>query len=782
MLTGATAGTSDAIDPLTQRVLQQARTVVSSAQAVDSPEQLTDRLREMRPHDSPTVLLIGPAVPNPATMARRLHHHQPTLYIIFALHPEHERKTLQQLSYSVAIGSRWSAERADSDELATVIRNALRLLSQQRRLRTTLDRMNLRLATPAPAYMRDYRRLLVSDRYLASILTHAQDAILSLDQRGVIISWNTGAQRLFGLTERQAIGQPITSLFSDHAAVEDLLKRALHGKSVQRDLRLAAAEGERFLDATFTAFRDDNGQLIAVTAMIRDVSKRVRAETALRESEERLRDILDRAPAVVFIKDRHGRYLFVNAEYLRIVGLTNDRVLGKTDFDLFPEEVARSLRQHDEQVWQTLTPLAVEEPVPQVDGPHTYIAQKFLLRDAAGQPSALCGIASDISDRLRVEQVLRESDRRKDEFLATLAHELRNPLAPIRHAIAIAGIPEVPEEKLKWSREVIERQLQHMARLLDDLLDVSRITRGKLELRKERVYLAAVISTAIETARPLIETKHHRLTVDLPPEPISIDADPIRLAQIFSNLLTNAAKYTDCGGHIRVRAQRTQEQVQVEIIDNGIGIAANALPQLFEMFSQATSALERSEGGLGIGLALVRGLVELHHGTVEAHSAGPGRGSQFIVRLPLSAGDGTLPANSMDPDTHPQALNAASLRIVVADDNIDSLESLAILLELYGHQVHMARTGREALSAAAQTHPSVVILDIGMPEMNGYEAAAQLREQPWASDLLLIALSGWGQEQDKQRAQGAGFDWHFTKPVDIDRLQAVLAQARPARE
>ena len=334
----------------------------------------------------------------------------------------------------------------------------------------------------------------------------------------------------------------------------------------------------------------------------------------------------------------------------------------------------------------------------------------------------------------------------------------------------------VAPDKLKWSREVIDRQVRHMARLLDDLLDVSRITRGKLELRKEPVYLASVIGTAIETVRPLIESKKHDLTVDLPIESIRLEADPIRLAQVFSNLLTNAAKYTDAGGRIAIHGRIMGDHVRVRITDNGIGIGSEAQAQLFQMFSQVTPVLERSDGGLGIGLALVRGLVELHQGAVEARSDGPGRGSEFVVRLPVSPAEGDPPADSSDSENSVRLSASAGVRVVVADDNRDSLESLAILLRLQGYAVHTACNGREALSLVTRVRPAIAILDIGMPEMSGYEVAEKIRALPSGGELILIAFSGWGQEQDKQRARNAGFDYHFTKPLNIERLQEVLAR------
>lgn len=777
VLTGA-SGDTGTLDALTRSVIEQAHASEALVRVAATEKEAAALLVKESAPQSPTVLIVCPDVSSPVSVARRMYHRLSALYVVFAVKPDRAQELRRNLAYAAPPGANWSVERADSTQLGAVVGKALQALFQQRRLRTTLDRVNLRLATP-PADASDYRRLIVSDRYLASILTHVQDAIISLDRHGTIISWNAGAARLFAIDEREAIGRSIFALLPDVLSLPATLQRVLQGELARQELPLAAADGDRFFDATFSAIHDEEHHPIGIAAMIRDVTRSKRAEAALRESEERLRSILDRAPAVVFMKNREGRYLFVNAEFLRIFERAPDDVLGKMDFELFPQ-IAHELQEHDERVWQTEMPLAIEETVPHVGGMRTYLAQKFLLRDSTGTPYALCGIASDISERLRVEQVLRDSDRRKDEFLAILAHELRNPLAPIRHAIKIASMPAVSAEQVRWSHEVIERQVHHMARLLDDLLDVSRITRGKLELRKERVYLASVIGAAIETARPLIEAKGHHLTVDLPVEAVSLEADPIRLAQVFSNLLTNAAKYTDRGGSLRVQALVAADEVIVSVSDNGIGIAADALPNLFEMFSQVTSALERSEGGLGIGLALVRGLVDLHGGTIEARSDGVGKGSAFVIRLPLTCAE-RAPTNQ----TTMQAADAvpagsASLRIVIADDNSDSLDSLAMLLRLQGYDVHTAQTGREALATVNRVRPHVAILDIGMPEMSGYQVAQEIRSHSWGRHVLLIASSGWGQEQDKRRAEGAGFDHHLTKPFNIERLQELLAQTLPS--
>jgi signal transduction histidine kinase/ActR/RegA family two-component response regulator len=369
---------------------------------------------------------------------------------------------------------------------------------------------------------------------------------------------------------------------------------------------------------------------------------------------------------------------------------------------------------------------------------------------------------------------IEEADRRKNDFLATLAHELRNPLAPIRTALEIMRRADDNPALMGQIRKIMERQLGHLIRLIDDLLDVSRITRGKLQLRKECVSLAMVIQSAVEAARPFIDVQEHDLSISLPKEAIYLDADPTRLAQIFANLLNNAAKFTAPRGQIWLGAERQGGEVVLSVRDSGIGIAAEQLPRLFEMFEQAAPALQRTHGGLGIGLALVRGLVMLHGGTVEARSAGPGQGSEFLLRLP-----------SIDPPpaAPPAAAGAAQpsgskCRVLIVDDLPDSVDSMGTMLELLGHEVATAHDGREAIEAAARFHPDVVLLDIGLPNMNGYEAAQQIRANARGKRMMLVALTGWGQEEDKRRALAAGFDLHVTKPVEPATLEQLLAKVR----
>ena len=392
-------------------------------------------------------------------------------------------------------------------------------------------------------------------------------------------------------------------------------------------------------------------------------------------------------------------------------------------------------------------------------------------------------LQGEVAERARAEQALKEADRHKDEFLAMLAHELRNPLAPIRNAVHLMKLKPLADPQLQLSRDIIDRQLIQLSRLVDDLLDVSRITRGKINLARRRVELSELVARAVETVAPTIESRGHALEVVIPKRALMIYGDPMRLTQALGNVLANAAKYTDNGGSITLRAQRRRRDIEITVRDTGIGIVPDVLPCIFDLFTQLDRRTGRHQGGLGIGLALVRQLVEMHGGTVSASSEGPGKGSEFLIRLPLSiersssveAQDGEAGA-AAPPEQPLQPVRPPQRRILVADDNADARESLATLLALNGHEVFKAEDGSDALETAERCRPDVALLDIGMPRANGYEVARHIRGQPWGRGMVLIALTGWGQESDRRRSHEAGFDSHLTKPVDPHVLDELLAK------
>ena len=496
----------------------------------------------------------------------------------------------------------------------------------------------------------------------------------------------------------------------------------------------------------------------------------------VKASEERLRIAIDEAGMGTWDYDLRTHEVRWSRSHYTLLGLVADESSPAT------QQMWRS-RVHPEDLEQVESELARSQDTQSLYSQEYRIiradtgAVRWLrvlgrfLYDESGVPVRSVGVLFDDTDRKAAEIALREADRRKDVFLATLAHELRNPLAPIRNAAQMLASPKLESEQLKWARSVIQRQVKHMALLLDDLLDVARITQGKLELKKQQLALNSVVDSAVEAARPLLDRKSHRFTVTLPSEAVTLDADPLRLSQVLSNLLTNAAKYTDPGGRISLSGRVEGGRLCLSIKDNGIGIPAESLNGIFTMFSQVEGAAARSEGGLGIGLALVNGLIELHGGSVEARSEGEGRGSEFIVRLPIVSAD-----SAGAPAAGTAAAAAVGRRILVADDNKDAADSLAMLLEMGGHEVRVAHDGRAALSLAQTFHPDTALLDIGMPQLNGYEVARALRQEPWGARITLIALTGWGQESDRQKALDAGFDRHLTKPIDPDALESLMSE------
>ena len=503
--------------------------------------------------------------------------------------------------------------------------------------------------------------------------------------------------------------------------------------------------------------------------------------STLGKGELQFRRLLEKLPAGAYTCDPDGLITYYNRHAEKLWGRSPklndpiDRFCGS--FKLFSADGEPI--SHD-QCWMALAlrndaeydghEIVIERP----DGQKlTALAYANPIRDREGRLLGAVNVLVDVSERKRFEEALMHADRSKNEFLATLAHELRNPLAPVRNAVEILNrkIPEAPE--CRWALDVIDRQMQQMTRLIDDLLDIARITCNRLELRKERIDLAEAMNAAVETSRALVEGRGHELVVTLPPRPIYVDGDLTRLAQAMSNLLNNAAKYTEKGGRIWMRAEKQEDEAVISVRDTGIGIPADMLPRVFDMFTQIDRSLEKSQGGLGIGLTLVKQLVELHGGSVSAASAGPGKGSEFVLRLPTVAEPGrTLLRSTAEGE---KATTSRSLRILVVDDNEDSTESLGLLLELSGHDVRAAHDGLEAVGVADQFRPHVALLDIGLPKMDGYEVARELRKQPWGDAVVLIAVTGWGQEEDRQRSIDAGFDLHLVKPVDPSTLLEMLA-------
>jgi len=547
---------------------------------------------------------------------------------------------------------------------------------------------------------------------------------------------------------------------------------------------------------TLTLLREPSHAARRFIGLVEDISDRKETEQALHDVRAQAQEIRSGLAAIVessddaiISKTLEGVITTWNQGAVRLFGYTAEEVIGRPVTLLMPpsqvneepailEKLRRGERiDHYEtvRIRKDGTVLDVSLTVSPVKDPGgTIVGASKIARDITQRKRMEAALRAEIAVRERAEAALRDADRRKDEFLATLAHELRNPLAPIRQAALIFKASTATEAQKRWSSDVISRQVQHMALLLDDLLDISRITRGTLSLRMEMVDLAEVVHAAIEAARPAIDAKRHVFSIEVPPEPVHFVADPLRLAQVLSNLLTNAAKYTDPGGKLRLRASSAAETITISVVDTGIGLPSDAITSIFAMFSQVASSRDRSEGGLGIGLALTKGLVELHGGEIEARSAGIGQGSEFIVRLPLRTPSVPEPKQTM----HSSSTRLVSRRVLVADDNRDGAESLAMFLRMNGHEVTVVHNGKEALAAVSAVQPEVVLLDIGMPDLNGYEVARQVRQCSLQRAVTLIAVTGWGQDHDKAQAHAAGFNYHFTKPIEADRLCELLCSER----
>jgi len=516
---------------------------------------------------------------------------------------------------------------------------------------------------------------------------------------------------------------------------------------------------------------DGRGDLVSGN----DAVARLRAEEQFRESEERYRTLfnsIDEGFCVFeMIYDGEGfpvdyRFLKVNPAFEKHTGLANAE--GRTILEMVPNH-ERHWHEIYGKVAETGEAIRFEE---RGEGMHRWFSV-YAFRIGEPEERRVAAIFSDITARKRAEDELAEAHRRKDEFLAMLAHELRGPLAPLVNMVHILKQSDADAEMIRQATETMERQLGQVVRLVDDLLDVNRVARDKLILRKTQVELASVIGQALEACSPLAERLQHEIVVKLPSEPVYLLADRARLAQVFSNLLNNACKYMDPSGHIALEAWTEGNHVLVKVSDTGMGIPPEQLSRIFDMFAQVDKSLERTDGGLGIGLTLVQSLVEMHGGTVEAFSEGLGKGSEFVVKLPLLP---TAPELREEETSSPKDQEVRRRRILVVDDNVDAAMSLAIILEMAGHEVHTAHDGLEAVDAAGEFRPDVALLDIGLPGLSGLDVARHIRQEPWGAEVSLVALTGWGQDEDRRNTQEAGFDAHLVKPVEHSDLMTLLAR------
>jgi PAS domain S-box-containing protein len=497
------------------------------------------------------------------------------------------------------------------------------------------------------------------------------------------------------------------------------------------------------------------------------------ASTArLRESEQRLSTILQNASAVISLWDADSRFVHVNRRFEEVFGVRSENIRGRAVREVFPADIAEELERHHRRVLAAGKPLEIEQSFPYRDETHFHATVMAPLFDAGGAPRGIVSVSTDITERKHFEETLKDADRRKDEFLAMLSHELRNPLAPIRNAVQVLSILGTSDHRFQEARDIIVRQVEHMTRLVDDLLDVSRLTRGKITLKKETLLLADVLDAAVETSRPLIEHHEHSLAVRNTEPSLRLEGDHARLVQVVGNLLANAAKFTPKGGHITLVAERSPAGAVIRVRDTGVGIPKAAQGRVFELFAQEEKTLARSQGGLGIGLTLVKRLVEMHGGRVIVQSDGPGRGSEFTVIVPaLAQTEATVDNGAGRLETPP----TSRLRVLVVEDNPDAAGGLKMLLELAGHDVQVAPDGLQALRLVDEFEPHVALVDLGLPVLDGFQVARRIRQEH-PTRPLLIALSGYGREEDKQQSKAAGFDHHLVKPVDFRAILSHLME------
>jgi PAS domain S-box-containing protein len=534
-------------------------------------------------------------------------------------------------------------------------------------------------------------------------------------------------------------------------------------------------------------------ELLARVGAHLDVARiRREANEAIRLRGAQFQTLLERAPLGVFLVDADFRIREANPIAREAAGDLPGGLVGHDFEDLvrhiWPPHFADQKVQLFRHTLETGEPCVVPELAEYRIDRHVveyyeWRVDRILLPE--GRYGVVCyfrDISQQVLARKAIEEsreALRAADRRKDEFLALLAHELRGPLAPLRNMLELMKRREDDRDARHQAHAAMERQLDHLVRLVDDLLDVHRITSDRLELRKQRVELADIVRHAVETCSPQVESSGHQLTVALPPRPVQVHADPARLTQVFGNLLNNACKFTAPGGRIALSAELDEREVVVRVTDTGVGIPSDKLGEIFQMFTQVDRSLERSRGGLGIGLSLVKRLVEMHGGSVTAASDGEGRGSEFAVRLPVLS---DAPEAASPRAARETLATRGAHRILVVDDDLESARSLAMVLDAAGHETETAHDGLEAVEVAERFRPRVALLDIGLPKLNGFEVARRIRERPWAERAVLIAVSGWGQDEDRRKSKDAGFDFHFVKPVDFDRLAALLASLPPGRE
>jgi PAS domain S-box-containing protein len=625
------------------------------------------------------------------------------------------------------------------------------------------------------------RRAQENAERLAAIVEHSDDAIIGKDLNGVITSWNAAAEHLYGITAQEAVGQPISMIVpSDRQAeLKTIMERLLRGERIEHleTVRLKKDGTPIDVSLTVSPIKNVYGEVIGASKIARDIGERKRIAEALRTSEARKAAFFRTALDCIISIDHEGGVVEFNPAAERLFGYREDQVLGKEMASLIiPPAVREKHRQGLAHYLATgegpVLDRRLEMTGMRADGTELPV-ELTVTRLHVDGPPVFTAHLRDITERKQLENQLRQyiadlsdADRRKDEFLAMLAHELRNPLAAIDYSMHL--LTSSPDQ-LAMAKEVTQRQVRQLTHLIDDLLDVSRITTNRIQLRKEGIDAGMLVSRAIGSARPAIEERNHRLAVDIANQEMPLFADPTRIEQVIGNLLTNAAKYTPEGGDISVKAYPENEHVVIKVKDTGLGIPREMLTRVFELFTQVEPTLDRASGGLGIGLTVVRHLTEMHGGSVSVTSEGLGKGSEFSVHLPLSSTRGVTATPMAAPTIRP------GLRVMVVEDNRDTARTLSLLLQGLGCTTQEVHEGPPVIDAAKPFRPDAILLDIGLPGLDGYQIARLIRQTPELAPVRLIAVTGYGQQQDRERSRDAGFDDHLVKPVQLDSLVQTLA-------
>ncbi len=763
--------------------------------------------------DEPELLVISPSVTRPIPQARQLAAVAPGATLLFLAEGEDEASLQRELSLAPMIGIRWTLGRADDPHLPRLLGEAVESARQMKRLRTTLDRANLKIAAETTAAGANYRRLMLSDRYLSSLLDQARDAIIGADDHGQITSVNRAAERMFGRPAGAIRGSHLRSLCGGEweSSIEEVLTAVRGGRPFQlTEVLCHRSDGTSFhLEASVGLVTDEFQRPLGVSIIARDITQRKQAEEAALQNARQMEAIFRQATVGIALVDPTGRFQQVNARYSEIVGRSQEELLEMRMQDItHPDDLEVNLPLFAKLV-KDGEPFAIEKRYLRPGGSCVWVNNSVsAVTDSDGRPRSVVAVTADITAKREAEAALRElanqreqlleservarasaehTSRMKDEFLATLSHELRTPMNAILGWSQIIGKSPRNQSLVAQGIEVIERNSRIQAQIIDDLLDMSRIISGKVRLDVQRLDLAAVVSNAVETSLPTAEAKSIRLISVIDPlAGVAVSGDPNRLQQILWNLIHNAIKFTPKGGRVQVLLERVNSHVEISVIDNGEGIRPDFLPHVFDRFRQEDASTTRKHGGLGLGLSIVKQLTELHGGSVRVKSGGVGQGATFTVALPLTP---LHPHPQEDPErrhprterAHPAAadpcVEIAGLRALVVDDEPDARALVKRLLEDCGATAETAGSAREAIELLGREPFDVMVSDVGMPGEDGYQLIRQVRQLEKNAAIPAIALTAYARSEDRVKAVSAGFLMHLSKPVEPAELIAMVAAA-----